>query len=239
LHITVQKLPANIVAPGETAAVVIDVLRATSAMATAIQNGADRIIACLEIEEARRTAFDLDVSRLLCGERHCEPIEGFDLGNSPIEYSSNVVARRTIVMTTTNGTRALIAAKNAKSIYAGAFVNLSAVAEKLRGERLVTLVCAGTDAVVTEEDVLFAGALIASLTYNESEITLDATALESLKDWQMFLDEGVPLSDRLAQSRGGRNLISAGYIADVEYCAQVDAVTAVPTAIHRDPMTLQ
>lgn len=238
MHITVQKLPIAIHNPAETVAVVIDVLRATSVMATAIEHGATEIITCLEVEDARQVAATLTSNRMLCGERHCKPIEGFDLGNSPTEYSRAMVAGRTIVMTTTNGTRALFAARDAKAIHAGAFVNLSAVAEKLRGESSVALVCAGTDGVATEEDFLFVGAMIAKLADFDRKITLGGDAIEAVDNWQAFLDEGVTLAQRLAMSRGGRNLVDAGYQADVEYCAIVDAVSAVPTANCRNPMTL-
>jgi len=239
LHITVQKLPIAIHNAAATPAVVIDVLRATSAMATAIQNGATEIITCLEVEDARHVAATLTSNPMLCGERHCKPIDGFDLGNSPAEYSRAAVAGRTIVMTTTNGTRALFAARDAKVIYAGAFVNLSAVAEKLRGESFVALVCAGTDGVATEEDFLFAGAMIAKLADFDREVTLGGDAIEAIDNWQAFLDEGATLPQRLAMSRGGRNLVEAGYQSDVEYCAVVDAVSAVPTASRRHPMTLR
>jgi len=239
LHITVQKLPKSIDNAAETVAVVVDVLRATSVMATAVQNGAEQIITCLEVDEAWQIAQGMALPPLLCGERHCKPIVGFDLGNSPSEYSPAAVAGRTIVMTTTNGTRALFAARDAKAIYAGAFINLTAVSERVRGERSITIICAGTDGVATDEDFLFAGALIAKIASFEREIMPGGDAMEAIDNWRAFLDEGSTLAHRLARSRGGKNLVDAGYRSDVDFCSVVDAVSAVPTASSRTPMTLR
>jgi 2-phosphosulfolactate phosphatase len=154
----------------ETVCVVFDVLRATSTFATALQNGAKEIIPVSEISEA------LAIKKAESGKRKAETIllggerDGvrifangidFDLGNSPREYTPEKVRGKTIVSTTTNGTRALRACAGAKTVLAASFLNLSATAEFLRAENFqnVLLVCAGTRENPALEDTLAAGAL--------------------------------------------------------------------------------
>jgi phosphosulfolactate phosphohydrolase-like enzyme len=147
-----------------TACVVFDVLRATSTFVTALHHGAKAIIPVSEIAEA--LAFKKAETILLGGERNGVRISAggidFDLGNSPREYTPEKVRGKTIVSTTTNGTRALRACVGAKTILASSFLNLSATAEFLRREKAETilLVCAGTGENQADEDVLAAGALV-------------------------------------------------------------------------------
>ena len=208
-------------------------------MAMALDQGAKQIIACLEIEESQFVAARCSPPPLLCGERFCKPIPGFDLGNSPIDYSRSIVGGRTLVMTTTNGTRAFAAAISAKSVYAGAFVNLSAVLRAASGEGQLIVICAGTDGQETDEDLLFAGALIAKLADSETELALDEAATEASDAWHAFMSTGISLAERLSQSRGGRNLLQAGFQADIKICAMIDSVASVPKVVARQPMTLE
>ena len=151
----------------QTVCVVFDVLRATSTMVTALGHGATAIVPVAEIAEA------LDVRRrqpevLLAGERDGVRIEGrltggigFDLGNSPREFTAARVGGRTIAMTTTNGTRALRACAPAAAVLLGSFLNLRATAEFIEqeGPLHLLLVCSGTLDQAAYEDVLGAGAL--------------------------------------------------------------------------------
>ncbi len=140
------------------AVVVIDVLRASTVIACALAAGAREVIPCLEVEEARKIAAGLPKGEaLLGGERHGLPIEGFDFGNSPAEYRPDLVAGRTVVFTTTNGTRAMNACHKASRVLIGAFVNCQAVCAALPPARPIHLLCAGTSGKITREDVLFAG----------------------------------------------------------------------------------
>src|SRR5438132_9688378 len=107
-------------------AVVIDVLRASTTICHALAAGAREVIPCLEVEEARRVAADNSGSRpMLGGEREGVRIEGFDLGNSPGEYRPDTVGGRTVVFTTTNGTRAMLGCRSARRVLIGSFVNFS------------------------------------------------------------------------------------------------------------------
>ncbi len=121
-------------------AVVIDVLRAATTIVYALAAGAKTVIPCGEIEKARLIAAKFSPDEIILGgERGGMPIEGFDLGNSPEEYTPVRVRGKTIIFTTTNGTRALLHAKKAKQILLGAFVNASVVVERLIGQENVHL----------------------------------------------------------------------------------------------------
>jgi 2-phosphosulfolactate phosphatase len=147
-------------------AVIIDILRASSTMVTALCHGAAEVIPCLTIEDAWRcrSAGPSD-SVLLGGERGGLRIEGFELSNSPADYGRQTVAMKTIAFTTTNGTRALLRSVEAAHVVVGCFLNLRCLAEWLRTQPLpIHLVCAGTDGQITGEDVLFAGAVVQALS---------------------------------------------------------------------------
>ena len=164
-QIDVFLLPA-LVQPEELAGrtvVVIDVLRATTTIVQALASGATQVIPCQEIADARNLAIELPCPLLLGGERGGKQIPGFDLGNSPAEYTRDVVAGKTIVFSTTNGTRAMLRCKAARRVVIGAFLNFSAVCRELAGEERIALVCAGTDGHVTREDTLLAGAIVDDL----------------------------------------------------------------------------
>ena len=141
-------------------AVMIDVLRASTMMVHGLVAGCREIIPCAEVDEARRLAAAFPAGQaLLAGERHGVPIEGFDLGNSPGECTRAVCEGRTMVITTTNGTRALLACVDAEPVVLGSFVNFAATSQRLLHEaRPIHLVCAGTEGQISYEDTLLAGA---------------------------------------------------------------------------------
>ncbi len=127
-------------------AVVIDVLRASTTITHALAAGANAVIPCEEIEEARQIAANLPATEVvLGGERDSKKIEGFDLDNSPLKYTPETVGGKTVVFTTTNGTRALSLSQQTEHILLGSFVNLNAVIASLAADnRALHLVCAGT-----------------------------------------------------------------------------------------------
>ncbi|MCA9015210.1 MAG: 2-phosphosulfolactate phosphatase, partial [Planctomycetaceae bacterium] len=150
-------------------AVILDILRASSTITYALNAGATSVIPCEEIEEAQQLADELKQANgndqvLLGGERLGVMIEGFDLDNSPARYPAETVAGKQIVFTTSNGTRALKHALQARRILVGSFMCLDAVVNELKNsDGVIYLVCAGTDGVVTGEDCLCAGAIAAEL----------------------------------------------------------------------------
>ncbi len=231
------------VSPSTDIAVVIDVLRATSVMATALANGAKRIITCEEIDESEMVAEMIGKKPLLCGERGCQPIPGFDLGNSPSEYTRQVVQDRALVLTTTNGTHAIAAAGPADRIITASFLNLAAAVDVMEGAKQVHLVCAGTAGDITAEDTLLAGAIIHSLSNRTVPLELmgDEPILAA-QHWRACFGSKTDidadlLAEEIANSQGGRNLIKAEYRNDLRLCAQLNSAPVVPERISTAPST--
>jgi 2-phosphosulfolactate phosphatase len=208
--------------------VVIDVLRATTTIVHALAAGAREVAPCLEVDEARQAAAQLGGGVVLGGERGGVAIAGFDLGNSPAEYTRERVGGKTVVFTTTNGTRAMQRCKLAGRVLLGAFVNFSAVCREL-AERPIALVCAGTDGHVTREDTLLAGAIVDDLARSK-KLQLNDQALLAADAWQtaLRLMTDRPLGMMLRESRGGRNLIDTGQENDIDLAAQMDRLDVVP-----------
>jgi 2-phosphosulfolactate phosphatase len=209
--------------------VVIDVLRATTTMVHALAAGAVEVAPFLNVDDAQRLAEQVGEKAVLGGERGGVPIPGFDLGNSPAEYTRDRVGGKTVVFTTTNGTRALERCKLAKRVLIGAFANFSALCQELTDAREVAIVCAGTDGHVTREDTLLAGAIVADLA-REKLAQLNDQALLAADAWQtaVRLLTDRPLGMMLRDSRGGRNLIETGQENDIDLAAQIDRFDIVP-----------
>jgi 2-phosphosulfolactate phosphatase len=208
-------------------AVVIDQHRASCTIAYALAAGASAIVPCEEVEEAKAAAAALAGS-LLGGERGGVRIDGFDLGNSPSEYTPDRVGGKVIVFTTTNGTRALRRAAAAERVIVGALPNRRAVAHAAAAHgRPVYLVCAGIRMDVCAEDVIAAGAMVETLRELGADVSDDAARL-ALQAWQDAGSDPARLLAALHASQGGRNLARVGLGRDVEDCARVDALNIVP-----------
>lgn len=243
-------------------AVVIDTLRFTSTACVALAAGARAVTVLSDIERAKQQARDASTRPLLCGERHCVRIPGFDLGNSPSEYTAASVASRELIFSTTNGTVAVEAAAPAHEIILASLLNRGAACLWLdQTERRTSAVqaglamhsiwcvCAGTDGQVAYEDVLTAGAIIDWLTTRSDRWQLGNDAcLLALDAWKQIAGScdmspdkrslearsvwsdstAAALVDRLGVAAGGRNLIDAGFAADLTAVAQLDTVATVP-----------
>jgi 2-phosphosulfolactate phosphatase len=217
---------------------VIDVLRATTTICQALASGAREVLPFREIDEALDAAASAGRGHVvLGGERGGLPIDRFDLGNSPAEYTAQAVGGRRVLITTTNGTRALAHARLARRIVLGAFVNLSAVVASLKSKRRIEILCAGTDGDETEEDVLAAGALVDGLcTAGAGDWLLNDAAATARDAWRALVDKsraaGRSIEDTLAgelrHTRGGRNLIEVGLEGDLADCARIDRLDVVP-----------
>ncbi len=209
--------------------VVIDVLRATSTMVEALGNGAKNIFAVPTTDEAVRIAQNIGRDQtLLTGERNCVRIDGFDLGNSPLEFTRERVAGRQLIMTTTNGTAALAAVASAKRVLVASLLNVDAVARALaESDESITIVCAGRERRFALEDAVCAGALALQLyrrqgrRQNWSDAALAAAQLA-----RRYLHA---IERTLRRAAAGRALIELGFAQDVEYCAQLDLYDVVPT----------
>lgn len=211
--------------------VVIDILRATTTICTALHHGARAVIPALETDEATRLAQALDnVDVLLAGERNLDRIPGFHVGNSPAEMTDEAVRGKTVVTTTTNGTRAVLATTGAREVILAAGVNLTVAGERAQtmlersGELLV--LCAGRDHGFGLDDAYIAGRLvIAAMGGRRTRKGLNDAAIAAVDLVRRYGDR----MDRvLALSSAGRGLAARGFRADVEFAARVDSQPVVP-----------
>ena len=231
-----------------TVGVVIDVLRATTTITHALASGVTRVIPSLETEEAfaiRETLREQlpGQSVLLGGERGGVLIEGFDLGNSPEEYTPEQVGGKTLIFSTTNGTRAMFRLLEADAIYLACFNNADAVAKCLLTFPKITILCAGTNHQYTEEDMLLAGMLTERLTRQyDGHYALNTYAVAAKERWDMSFpvakrigDEPIHLENLaqiLRQSRGGKNLMQLGLGKDILAASQINSLNLVPIIQH-------
>lgn len=233
VHLTAELIPSGALAGG--AAVVVDVLRATTTMLQALAAGATAVVPCASIDGARATAAALGKLAVLAGERDGEKIAGFVLGNSPAEFTARACHGKTVVMTTTNGTRALTACLAAERILIAAFVNFSAVCEQLDAEpRPLHVVCSGINGRPALEDTLLAGALVDHLS-EAGEFELNDSARLA---WDCFENNGRLLDGALEVSDGGSALIRLGHAADLAAAAAVDRL-AIAAEVRRDPVRVE
>lgn len=208
--------------------VVIDVLRATTTMVTALANGASAIIPVNEPAEAVETREKLDRDNtLLGGEKDALPIENFDLSNSPLEYTAEAVSGKTIVMRTTNGATTLKALRASGAVWIGAFVNLSAVAGAIQADGSdLLLVCSGNYGDYSMEDTLCAGGIIDRLAdLLTGKIDLNDSAKLALLHYNANCER---LAQAIAAGEHGRLLTSLGCAEDIAFAAQVDSIDLAP-----------
>ncbi len=205
--------------------VVIDVLRATSVMITALQNGAKEIIPFISVKDAKQKAAELvPGSYLLCGERDAKKIEGFDLGNSPLEFTREVIENKTLIITTTNGTKALNACIKARKIYIGGFLNLDALVEKIKDQDEVVLVCSGTKGKFSLDDGMCAAAIIDGLS-KQCKLSLDDLGQSLLINFRNDPDN---LNNLLSHCFHLNYLKNNGYSKDVNFCLQTNIYQIIP-----------
>ena len=209
------------------AVVVIDSLRATSTMLAAFENGCAGFIPVATIEETRALADKLTAPNILLGgERRAKAIEGFHVGNSPRDYSPVKVRGKIIIMTTTNGTRALVAARGAEEIFIGAFLNLSAVCRRLtESGRDVIIACSGEKNLFCIEDVACGGGMIARLCADSNSWVMTDAARAAKILYEHFSPD---IYKMLRESEWGKYLIGIGLSEDIGICAQIDSSSLVP-----------
>ena len=211
----------------QAAVVVFDVLRATTTIAAGLAAGVEEIRVYGDTQAARDAAGRCGPpAPLLCGEQHCLPPAGFDLGNSPVAFQPQLHRGRTVCMSTTNGTRAILSASGAKRIFCGALVNARAVAKALHETAAadVVLLCAGTNGEIAAEDVIGAGAVLHALRPHVP-VRLQSDAACIAED--LFAAHRTDLPGALRNTQGGRNVIAAGLEADIEFAARLDAIGVV------------
>jgi 2-phosphosulfolactate phosphatase len=219
---------------------VIDILRATTAMCAALCHGAKAMIPVAATEEALRLAQTIgSADLLLAGEQNCARIPGFQLGNSPLEMTESVVRNKTIIVTTTNGTKALLACQGAGEVYPACAANLTLAGEKAREalerDRDILIVCAGRDGSFSLDDAYCAGRLaVAALGGRKPRRGLNDAALATLDLVRRY---GDGWERPLSYSRAGRELIKLGFRADVLDAGRLDAYPVLPH-LHERRVTL-
>jgi 2-phosphosulfolactate phosphatase len=209
---------------------VIDVLRASTTVAVALANGAKAVVPCEGSEEAITRAKSFargDVQ--LAGERRMRMIPGFDLGNSPAEFTRAAVDGKTIVLATTNGTVAVASLQGARDVVVASYVNYSVVLAllrtALRGGTDVTLLCAGRDKQFSLEDSACAGRFVRGVARGMPGIAHNDAAQACAILERRYADN---LSRLFADSQHGRALADAGFASDLDTCSTIDAYPVVP-----------
>lgn len=207
--------------------VVIDVLRASTVIVTAIANGAKEVIPVNTVDFAMKISGNaFGGQTLLCGERNTKKIEGFVLGNSPLEYTSDIIASKSIILFTTNGSKAFVKAKFSENLFAACFKNLSAVAKHLKDlEKDVEIVCAGTNGSFNYEDSVCAGKLVQEIKNLKPEIELSDSSKASLL---IAKSCGKSILKMLKETEHGKLLIANGFANDLKDCAQLNVTDVIP-----------
>ncbi len=202
--------------------VVIDVLRATSTIGVALDHGANAIIPVGSIEECLKYQDEPD--HLLAGERGGHKVEGFKYGNSPFEYMNGVVENKTLVLTTTNGTRSIESSREADCVIAGSFLNLDVLCDYLKQQKKdILLLCAGWKNRVNMEDTLFAGAVLSQL-WKRFESDCDS----SLGARQLYEHHNGDLMGAMQYASHFRRLSNQGIMEDIEYCLTPNQINVIP-----------
>lgn len=206
--------------------IVIDVLRCTSAITAALANGAEKIVPALEPADAIALAQAIGQSDcILGGERGCNKLPGFDVGNSPFEYHARTVTGKTVIISTSNGTNAICGMRDGARVYLGAMINRAAVAKTAAADMEDVLICcAGTDGAVSADDYCAAGSIIESLLKYAPSAECTDIALVCLE-----LYRAIKRGDfDLMNTRHCRRLADLGYMRDIEYCMSEDLIEIVP-----------
>jgi 2-phosphosulfolactate phosphatase len=210
----------------ERTVVVIDTLRATSTIVEALTAGAREVVPAAAADEAVQIAHRLGTDRtLLCGERGARKISGFHLGNSPREYTPEVVAGKTLVLTTTNGTGALLRCRTAARVLIGSLLNAGAVARAVSGAGEVTILCAGTNGGLSLEDVITAGAIVDEIA---SAAGVELNGDDGARAAQLLF--GLASSDlagTIGSTDHGKILRTLGMEDDILFCSRLNYYASV------------
>jgi len=207
--------------------VVVDVLRATSVILIALDNGAKEVIPVGSIDFAMKISVNSHGGQtLLCGERNTKMIEGFDLGNSPLEYTEERVGGKSIILFTTNGSKAIVKAKYSDKVLIASFNNLTKMAEHLiKLGTDVEIISSGANGIFCLEDTICAGALVKKMIEMKADIELtDAT------DASLVLNEkyGTNIKMMMQNCQHGKLLMENGFNEDIDFCSSIDNIPLIP-----------
>lgn len=203
--------------------VVIDILRATSVIITALSNGCEEVVPVIEIEEALEKVKDKRDKYILGGERQALKIKGFDCSNSPLEYSKEVVNGKTLVITTSNGTKAIKGCLGARDILIGALINGKATGDKLIAlKNDVVIVNSGTNGEFSIDDFICSGYIIDYISRN-TEVELSDISKTAKYIYNMNAD-----MEFMKEAKHFNRIMELGLSRDLEYCCKKDIVNIVP-----------
>lgn len=205
--------------------VVIDMLRATSVITTAMNNGCEKVIPVIEIEEALEIANKDKTKHILGGERKALKIDGFDCSNSPLEYVREVVEGKTLVITTSNGTRAIKGSHGARNILIGALINAKAIAKKLiELNNDVVIVNAGTYGQFSIDDFLCSGYIIKCVLESMGNLC----KLTDVAKTALYLYNNNEDLDFIKEAKHYKRIEELNLFDDLKYCCKKDIIDIVP-----------
>jgi 2-phosphosulfolactate phosphatase len=204
--------------------IVLDVLRATTSITAALAVGVRSVHAFADLASAKSAAENASPRPILCGEIHTLPPPGFDLGNSPRQFTAQH-AGRDVYLATTNGTKALAAARPAAALFCGALVNATSVSKAVAATGMnIVLLGSGTDGAISLEDTLGAGAICeAILKLGDLQLASDTARIAH----RAFLQARADLPTALRDGQGGRNVMRANLEPDIDFCARLDVFNIV------------
>lgn len=203
--------------------VVIDAFRATSVMVEGLYNGAEAFIPVDSVEEAKALKGE-NISIILGGERNGMKIEGFELDNSPLNYTKEAVGGKVVALTTTNGTRALSGSVSADAIFLGSYLNLYSVARKVASVKDLVLVCSGSNDSISLEDSVCAGAIL----YHLELLTSIAWTDEAYMFKSLYLYTASDLKEYLSCGSHFKYLEEMGFSQDIDFCLKLNKRPVVP-----------
>lgn len=208
---------------GKTA-IVIDMLRATSVITTAVMNGCRKVIPVLTVERALELAQLLKEDCILGGERKALKIEGFHCSNSPLEYTKELLEGKTLIISTTNGTRAIQGCKGAGAILIGSLLNGRAAAERLAAlGKDIVIVNAGTYGEFSMDDFICSGYILKCLK-DIVDIEMTDLAYTAFNTYDIHSD----IISFISHARHYQVIKDLGFNKDLEYCFQKDITKVVP-----------
>jgi 2-phosphosulfolactate phosphatase len=206
---------------------VIDILRATTTIATTLNHGRSAVYPVSTIEEASTLKDRLNEDTLLAGERKGVRIDGFDLGNSPLEHKDYKGREKAVVMTTSNGTKAIAKTRNHGQVYLLSFANFSVTLAAFKNARNIAVVCAGSHGEFCLEDTICAGLFVQKLKSSVPQYSLNDASIyasqHSRNLWSEFFPDSAALYTVISTSRHARHLQSLGFDSDIQYAAMLDA----------------
>ncbi|HID39870.1 MAG TPA: 2-phosphosulfolactate phosphatase [Calditrichaeota bacterium] len=233
MQLDVSFIPNEAINRDDKCVIVLDILRASSTIIAAFEAGCRSVLPVPDVDEAREIKAR-NPHMILCGEREGLPPEGFDLGNSPAEYAGQTVKNQELILTTSNGTRAiLIGGKNTR-VFVGGFLNFTAVLDKaLSSGQDILIQCAGNNKAFALEDAFAAAMLVDAVNQRVCNLEIGDNArwtLYALKGMISGREEigNFEIETVLRNTAHGKHLITVGFSKDISFCAQKDVSATVP-----------